>query len=819
MRRADRKMSLALFLLSLLFSAGLSHGQWLVATNRNSASFLNVPENPFRPDAAIQVIADEPRGFVLLYERGVERWDDTGHRVWSSRYLNDDFAKLECMTVDAQGNIYVAGKIAFVAELGGLGMTNNSAVPGPNGHVQAFIAKLNPQGQGVWYQLFEAAGPTIWSLAMDKDGGVVFAGRIGGLNQLGRFGSLRFSETVYSSAVAGKISSDGAPQWVRVYNQFTTNRSTCEANSIAVDDSGIYVSGIISFSIQFGSYQLQTSGNWIGKLGANGTEQWIRAAGGTASQGSRLMSRGGKVWLLLWRDRILQRWDAAGTLVTTIGVATSSERDTAQVRQLSLNKDGDPLIVGSSTGYSIVGTNLLSAGTSRPMLWFAQWTAAGDFVRGRILATTTNANPTTSQDTVGYSAFDCTPAGDLIVAGSFYPGMKFLEKPVAGPGGFAGSAFLARLVKPGYAPELKQQLVSSYEVDTGAALSLVILADGPPPLSYTWRRNGEPIPNFNTNLFRIPEATMADAGPYDVIVSNAHGEIVSSVCQVTIRPPFTISAHPQDRFVILSGEIAGTNIGLVALSASSLSDKTLSLHITNTTSPRFPLDGRFKVILSPSTYRIPGDGDLGAHAGSWIAGFPLGDQFFGSRLRRMTFSDGRLDGMLNLSAAGRFDFHLEIAGADGCCAVGEYALSGGANTAVFSVSTTRTVPNGQFQWYKNGNPIEGATASLLQLLSVTEIDAGLYHCVVTDRGYTEVSRAARLDVRTGTTSLPPALLDLKAITFTTSSMTVLSWPAGYVLQRTDTLSPASWQTIATVPPAVVEFQGPGGFLRLLAESP
>lgn len=804
-----------LWLLFLVFAMA-AKGDWLIVTNKNSPTFFESAENPFRPDAALRVVADEPRGFVVLYERGVERWSGAGQREWSARYLNNDFAKLDCLTVDPQGNTYVAGKLYFTGELGGMGMTNNSLVPGPNGHVQAFVAKLDPQGKGLWYQLFESAGPTIWSLAMDLDGGVVFAGRIGGANQLGRFGNLVFSETAFSSAFAAKIAANGAPQWVKVYNQFTANRSTCEANSIAVDSTGIYIGGVASFSVQFGSQQLQTSGNWIGKLGLNGTEQWIRATGGTLSQGPGLLSQGGKVWYLLWRDRILQRWDSAGTLVASIGVAGNSERDSASVTQFALNQEGEPMVVGSSVGYSFVGTNMLTAGAGRPMVWYGQWDAAGNLLRSRILATTTNANPATSQDKVGYNAFGATPAGDLILAGNFNPGMKFLGNSIPGPGGFLGSSFLARMTKPALVPELKQQPVAALEVDSGGSLFIGVQVDGPAPFTFQWRKNGEPLSYLSTNVLQITNVTLADAGLYDVVVSNAHGEVVSSPCVFTVRPPFRISGHPSDRLVILSGEISGTDIGLASLTQSSLLDKTLSCHITNTTSARYPLDGRFKIILSSSSYQIPADGALGAHAGSLIPGFLLGEQYFGMRLRRMVF-DGRPDGALNLTASGQFDFHLDIAAADGCCMVGEYSLSGGAKTATFRVATTSFVPNGGFQWFKDGVAIQGATASSLHFANVVEGDAGLYHCVVTDRGYSETSLAARLDVRVGTIPNPPVKLDVKTFLISPGSLTVPSWPAGYVLQRTETLSPAVWQTIATAPPAVVDIQNGSGFLRLWSE--
>ena len=129
-------------------------------------------------------------------------------------------------------------------------------------------------------------------------GGVLFAGGSGGRNGLARLGSLAVSESEYASAVAGKIGADGTPAWFRSFPQFAVNRSTCEADSIAEDDTGVYLAGLMSFSIQFGGFQLQNPSpsplNWIGKLDAGGEPKWIRAAGGQPYQGAPIAAAGGR---------------------------------------------------------------------------------------------------------------------------------------------------------------------------------------------------------------------------------------------------------------------------------------------------------------------------------------------------------------------------------------------------------------------------------------------------------------------------------------------------------------------------------------------
>jgi len=58
----------------------------------------------------------------------------------------------------------------------------------------------------------------------------------------------------------------------------------------------------------------------------------------------------------------------------------------------------------------------------------------------------------------------------------------------------------------------------------------------------------------------------------------------------------------------------------------------------------------------------------------------------------------------------------------------------------------------EYQWRKNTNPINGATASTLNIASVSADDAGDYDCVVTDDCRSSISPAAGLSV-----SLPPVI--------------------------------------------------------------
>lgn len=68
----------------------------------------------------------------------------------------------------------------------------------------------------------------------------------------------------------------------------------------------------------------------------------------------------------------------------------------------------------------------------------------------------------------------------------------------------------------------------------GAALSLSANVIGVGPLSYQWRTNGTPIPGATSATYSNSSVKAADAGSYDLVVTNLYGATTSGVATVTI---------------------------------------------------------------------------------------------------------------------------------------------------------------------------------------------------------------------------------------------------------------------------------------------
>ncbi|MBS0631586.1 MAG: immunoglobulin domain-containing protein [Verrucomicrobia bacterium] len=79
-----------------------------------------------------------------------------------------------------------------------------------------------------------------------------------------------------------------------------------------------------------------------------------------------------------------------------------------------------------------------------------------------------------------------------------------------------------------------QPLSSSWTL--GASRSLVVGASGSGSITYQWRKFGMPISGATSATYQVNNVTLADAGLYDVVVSNGLTSIVSSVAQVTTVP-------------------------------------------------------------------------------------------------------------------------------------------------------------------------------------------------------------------------------------------------------------------------------------------
>src|SRR5205823_7840522 len=76
-----------------------------------------------------------------------------------------------------------------------------------------------------------------------------------------------------------------------------------------------------------------------------------------------------------------------------------------------------------------------------------------------------------------------------------------------------------------------------------------VVASGTAPLSYQWRFNGVNLAGQIYNALSLAAVTPAQAGSYDVVVSNVAGTVISSPATLTVDIPPSITMQPQDEAV------------------------------------------------------------------------------------------------------------------------------------------------------------------------------------------------------------------------------------------------------------------------------
>ncbi len=116
-------------------------------------------------------------------------------------------------------------------------------------------------------------------------------------------------------------------------------------------------------------------------------------------------------------------------------------------------------------------------------------------------------------------------------------------------------------------------------------------ATGLEPLSFQWRRNGTAIPGATSPDYFIEEVAPADAGDYDVVITNSLGSATSRVAQVTVNQvPVVTSQSPLRNYGFLGEDFT---FGVAATGTGALSYQWVrnGLPIAGATAANLPLTG------------------------------------------------------------------------------------------------------------------------------------------------------------------------------------------------------------------------------------
>ena len=308
----------------------------------------------------------------------------TGAHLWSKRFGDASDQSAEAVAVDPSGNVLLTGFFAGTVNFGGATLQTPYV-----GDYDVFVAKLTSAGAHVWSENFPNTGNDFGTgIATDGAGNVAVVGYFNATIDFG--GGTFLAANAYTDAFLVKLTSGGAHLWSK---QLGADDGGDTGQAVAMDATGdIVVAGQSDHAIDLGGGFLTALGGvdvWVAEYNPAGAHIWSRRIGGGS---------------------------------------------TDEVSGVRIDGNGNVLVEGDFRWTAAFGgTSLTSAGAED--VYVAKYTATGA--------------PVWAQQLGGLgsdygNALAVTPAGDPLIAGTFYGSGSFGGILLTSSG--LGDAFLARLL-------------------------------------------------------------------------------------------------------------------------------------------------------------------------------------------------------------------------------------------------------------------------------------------------------------------------------------------------------------------------------------
>ncbi len=417
------------------------------------------------------------------------------------------------------------------------------------------------------------------------------------------------------------------------------------------------------------------------------------------------------------------------------------------------------LALGSTLKLSVTATG------SAPLLY--QWTKDGASIAGA-----TNSS-------FQISSVQTTDAGSYVVT-------------VSNAAGSAASP--AALVNLAAVPTITQQ-PANQTLAPGAALNLSVTATSSTAIQYQWTFNGASISGATNSSLQISSVQAANAGSYAVTVANSAGSVTSSVATVTVLAAPAIAQQPASQTLApgsalaLSVTATGTaplqyqwsfnGVAIANAISSSLQISSVqtvnagsyTVTISNSAGSVTSTPALVSVVSTPVITQQPASQTI-------ASGTPLGVSVTATSLAPLQYQWFRSGVILQNATNASFQiasaqttdsgsYQVQVSNAAGSVTSSAATITvlnpptitqqPGSQTVLagstFNASVTATGSGPlQYQWYKNGAAINGATASTFQIPTPQSTDAASYTVTVSN-----LLRRVTSSVATLTVLVPPAI--------------------------------------------------------------
>lgn len=325
----------------------------------------------------------------------------------------------------------------------------------------------------------------------------------------------------------------------------------------------------------------------------------------------------------------------------------------------------------------------------------------------------------------------------------------------------------------------------SQTVCTGTNISFSVVATGG-GFSYQWRKNGTNIGGANNATYSISNVAVADAGNYDVLITNVCGTVTSNTAILTVNAVTIITAQPAGQAVCPGSNVTfsvtatgtglsyqwrknGINIGGANSASYSIAGVTAGdagnydVIVTGTcgtvtsSTAVLSLNAATSITTQPLSQALcPG---ANASFSVTASGISLTYQWRknGSNISGANASTYTIN---NITAGDAGNYDVIVTGSCGTVTSSAAALSLNPATSISSQPASQVVCAGSnvsfmvtasgtsltYQWRKNGSTIPGANASVFTLNNVTAVDAGTYDVLVSGACGNQASASAILTV-------------------------------------------------------------------------
>jgi hypothetical protein len=239
----------------------------------------------------------------------------------------------------------------------------------------------------------------------------------------------------------------------------------------------------------------------------------------------------------------------------------------------------------------------------------------------------------------------------------------------------------------------------------GGKATFAVTATGTAPLSYQWRQNGVNLAGANAATLEINGVAAANAGEYTVVVSNPVDSALSVPARLEVRIPLAVAEPPQSQTVN-----AGSS---VVFSVRAAGSGPFAYQWRKNGTAIANANGNTLILSNVQV----------SDAGQYTVVVASGPETVTSAPATLT-----------VSAAPTITEQPRS----------QVAFVGGPVT--FRVTASGTAPL-SYQWFRNGEPIPGATAATLTIPNVQVNQAGSHAVLVSNSAGSTVSDVALLTTR------------------------------------------------------------------------